>query len=252
MREVPESAINTLATWLREAKRGVFFGGAGVSTESGIPDFRSAAGLYASQSESGHPPEYLLSHECLVAEPEAFFAFHRAELVHPEAKPNPAHQALAALEQAGHIAAVITQNIDGLHQQAGSKVVHELHGSVNQNHCLGPQRHNFTLAEIPDEPVVPICPHCGAMVRPGVVLYGEGLDLNVVEASVKVLAQADLVIVGGTSLNVYPAAGLLDYYPGRRLVLINLEPTGMDHRANLVIHAPIGELLDAVCKKCLD
>lgn len=244
-----ESAIDTLATWLSEAQRGVFFGGAGVSTESGIPDFRSAAGLYAKKAADGRAPEYLLSHDCLVDEPGEFFAFHRAELVHPEARPNAAHHALAALERTGHIAAVVTQNIDDLHQQAGSKVVYELHGSVYRNHCLGPARHAFTLADIPDEPVVPVCPECGAMVRPDVVLYGEGLDMDVVEGAIMALQRADLVIVGGTSLNVYPAAGLLDYYRGQRLVLINLEATPMDRRADLVINAPIGEVMTAVMNR---
>lgn len=230
---------------MTDAKRAVFFGGAGVSTESGIPDFRSAAGLYAQQAGGGRTPEYMLSHDCLAGEPEEFFAFHRANLVHPQARPNPAHTALAALEAQGHLAAVVTQNIDGLHQAAGSKVVHELHGSVARNHCLGPGRHEYRLDEIPETPTVPKCPKCGAMIRPDVVLYGEALDPAVVDAAVAAIARADTLIVGGTSLAVYPAAGLLNYYRGNRLVLINLTPTPYDHRADLVINAPVGEVLDA-------
>lgn len=240
--------ISTLTDWLGSARRAVFFGGAGVSTASGIPDFRSAAGLYAATELTGRAPEYLLSHDCLVDEPEEFFAFHRTNLVHPEAEPNRAHLALAELEAAGHLAAVITQNIDGLHQAAGSVVVHELHGSIARNHCLGRARHRFGLDEIPDEPVVPVCPHCGALVRPDVVLYGEALDEGVVEAAIAAIGAADVVLVGGTSLNVYPAAGLLRYYHGDRLVLVNLSATPYDSQADLVINAPIDEVLDEVCR----
>ena len=241
-----DDAITRLSDWLADAERAVFFGGAGVSTESGIPDFRSAAGLYSRQSGAGRSPEYLLSHECITREPEQFYAFHRTNLVHPEARPNPAHLALAALEaQGGRLAAVVTQNIDGLHQAAGSRVVHELHGSLERNYCLGPARHRFSLAEIPDEPVVPVCLQCGAMVRPDVVLYGEGLDPDVIDAAIDAIAAADVLIVGGTSLDVYPAAGLLHHYRGDRLVLINLEPTPWDARADLAITAPVGEVLAA-------
>lgn len=244
--------LDVLTQWFDEARSACFFGGAGVSTASGIPDFRSAAGLYASRGPGGRAPEYLLSHDCLVDEPEEFFAFHRAELVHPEAKPNAAHIGLARLEQAGRLAAVVTQNIDGLHQAAGSRVVHELHGSVARNYCLGPAHHEFTLDEIPDDPVVPLCPHCGAMVRPDVVLYGEMLDEAVVQASIDAIRDADLVLVGGTSLAVYPAAGLLRYYRGERLALVNLDATPMDAQADLVIHAPIDEVLAEVCHRLLD
>ncbi|MFB9618364.1 NAD-dependent protein deacylase [Brooklawnia cerclae] len=242
-----EQAIETLATWLDEAHRAVFFGGAGVSTESGIPDFRSAAGLYTTQANTGLPPEYLLSHECLVNQPEQFFAFHRKHLVHPEARPNAAHLALAELEAKGHLSAVVTQNIDGLHQMAGSRVVHELHGSVERNHCLGRPTHRYSLAQIPDEPLVPMCPVDGAMIRPDVVLYGEALDERVVSASLQAIEAADVLIVGGTSLNVYPAAGMIHDYHGRRLVLVNLEATPMDRLANLTIHEPIGQVLAAAC-----
>ncbi len=238
--------ISILTDWMAESSSAVFFGGAGVSTASGIPDFRSAAGLYAAQQATGRPPEYLLSHDCLMDEPDEFFAFHRTNLVHPEAKPNRAHIALAELESSGHLAAVITQNIDGLHQAAGSKTVFELHGSVERNFCMGRAHHEFSLNEIPDEPVVPRCPDCGAIIRPDVVLYGEGLDTATVDASIEAIQHADLLIVGGTSLNVYPAAGLLQYYPGRRLALINLSATPMDSRADLVIHEPVDEILGSV------
>ena len=240
--------IDTLTSWLDEASSAVFFGGAGVSTASGIPDFRSAAGLYA-RANVGRTPEYLLSHQCLMGEPEVFFAFHRANLVHPEALPNAAHRGLATLEARGRLAAVVTQNIDGLHQAAGSRVVHELHGSVARNHCLGPARHRFALREIPDLPVVPVCPRCGAMVRPDVVLYGEVLDEDVVDQAVTAIEQADMVLVGGTSLAVFPAAGLLRHYRGRRLGLVNLGETRMDEAADLVIHAPIDEVMAEVCHR---
>ncbi|MGI5951341.1 MAG: NAD-dependent protein deacylase [Brooklawnia sp.] len=241
--------VKTLTKWFDEARSAVFFGGAGVSTASGIPDFRSAAGLYASQSNIGRSPEYLLSHECLMGEPEEFYAFHRAELVRPDARPNRAHTALAELEEHRRLAAIVTQNIDGLHQMAGSATVHEVHGSLARNYCLGSQRHQFSLDQIPDEPVVPMCPHCAAMVRPDVVLYGESLDSAVVEASVTAIARADLVVVGGTSLVVYPAAGFLQYYTGDRLAVVNLGETGMDSRADLLINAPIDQVLGEVCQR---
>lgn len=241
--------IEILATWLNEARSAVFFGGAGVSTASGIPDFRSAAGLYAAQAGGGRSPEYLLSHDCLMDEPQAFFAFHRANLVHPDALPNAAHRGLATLEAHGRLAAVITQNIDGLHQLSGSRVVHELHGSLARNHCLGPERHRFSLEQIPDEPVVPVCPKCGAMVRPDVVLYGEMLDEDVVDAAITAIQRADVVLVGGTSLAVYPAAGLLQHYRGNRMVLVNLSRTPLDEAADLLIHSPIDEVVDAVCRR---
>lgn len=241
--------IDTLGSWLDQARSAVFFGGAGVSTASGIPDFRSAAGLYASQGSHGRSPEYMLSHECLMNEPAEFFAFHRENLVHPDARPNRAHTGLAELERHGRLSAVITQNIDGLHQKAGSQVVHELHGSVQRYFCLGRGRHQFVLEQIPDQPVVPACPSCGAMIRPDVVLYGEALDSDVVEASIAAVQQADVLLVGGTSLNVYPAAGLLHYYRGDRLALVNLTETPMDYQADLVIHSPIDQVIDRVCQR---
>lgn len=243
-----DTAIDQLTTWIADARSAVFFGGAGVSTASGIPDFRSAAGLYTTQAGSGRSPEYMLSHDCIVGEPEEFFRFHRTHLVHPEARPNRAHLGLAQFERDGHLACVVTQNIDGLHQKAGSRTVWELHGSVERNHCVRCGR-RYTLAAIPDDPVVPVCVDCGGMVRPDVVLYGESLDTDVVDASVRAIEQADLMIVGGTSLNVYPAAGLLHYYRERQLVLINLSRTQADDRADLVIHEPIDEVLGTVAER---
>jgi len=231
----------TLASVIASSRRIVFFGGAGVSTESGIPDFRSAAGLYATASGS-RTPEYMLSDDCLWDEPETFWEFHRRHLIHPEARPNAAHRALAALEASGVLTAVVTQNIDGLHQSAGSRTVHELHGSVHRNHCLGCGR-PMPLDEVLATTGVPRCPVCGAMVRADVVLYGESLDPAVADAAVRAIEDADTLIVGGTSLNVYPAAGFALRYPGERLVLINQSPTLFDRRAALLVREPIGRAL---------
>lgn len=241
-----DDQIKAASQWIADAHSAVFFGGAGVSTASGIPDFRSAAGLYATQQGAGRSPEYMLSHDCLMNEPEEFFAFHRTHLVHPEAKPNRAHTALAELEAAGIVSAVVTQNIDGLHQLAGSQTVHELHGSVERNHCLGEQHHFYTLTQIPDQPVVPRCPQCGAIIRPDVVLYGEMLDNHTMDASIAAIQQADVLIVGGTSLNVYPAAGLIQYYRGKKLILINLSVTPVDDQADIVLHHPVDQVLGAI------
>lgn len=240
--------IDQLTTWIANARSAVFFGGAGVSTASGIPDFRSSAGLYATTTGSGRSPEYMLSHDCIVGEPEEFFGFHRTQLIHPDARPNRAHLALAQFERDGLLKCVVTQNIDGLHQMAGSKNVLELHGSVERNYCIGCGKF-YPLSEIPAEPLVPVCTDCGHMVRPDVVLYGEGLAGDVVDASVRAIEQADLLIVGGTSLNVYPAAGLLRYYQGKQLVLINLSRTQADAQADLVIHSPIDEVLGEVADR---
>ena len=213
-------AVETLKAWVDASSRIVFFGGAGVSTESGIPDFRSTGGLY--HQEWKYPPEVILSHSFYKSNPEEFFRFYRAKMLAPEAQPNAAHRKLAEWEAAGKLTAVVTQNIDGLHQAAGSKTVYELHGSTLRNYC----------------------PRCKKqfIVRPDVVLYEEGLDGNVISDSVTAIRQADMLIIGGTSLVVYPAAGLVNYYRGKRLVLINKAQTSMDSRANLAIHAPIGEV----------
>lgn len=218
----------------------VFFGGAGVSTESGIPDFRSADGLY--RQKQRYSPEEILSHNFYKTHPSEFFDFYRSNVLHPEAKPGAAHMALAKLEQAGKLKAVITQNIDGLHQTAGSKTVIELHGSAHRNYCeqcgaIYPA--NF-IAETSQPP---IC-QCGGPVRPDVVLYGESLNTAAMLAAAQHIQQADMLIVGGTSLAVYPAAGLLSHYTGTHLVLINKEPTPKDLEATLVLRAPIGEVLN--------
>lgn len=235
--------MTTLQQLVDMSRRIVFFGGAGVSTESGIPDFRSVDGLYHQQYEE--PPEEILSHSFFFAHPESFFRFYRAKMLPLDAQPNAAHLKLAELERAGRLSAVITQNIDGLHQKAGSRRVLELHGSVWRNHCLGCGK-AYPPEAIRDDPrPVPLC-GCGGIIKPDVVLYEEGLDEAVLAASIRALRQADLLIVAGTSLTVYPAAGLLQYYRGRNLVLINRDATPMDGEATLVIHRNIGEVLSAL------
>ena len=221
----------------------VFFGGAGVSTESGIPDFRSVDGLYHQQYD--YPPETILSHTFYRSHTEEFFRFYRNKMLFPNAQPNAAHKKLAELEAAGKVRAVITQNIDGLHQKAGSREVLELHGSVLRNYCTRCGKF-YGLDAILNSTGVPKCT-CGGTIKPDVVLYEEGLDQETIEKSVKYIANADVLIIGGTSLTVYPAAGLIDYYRGHKLVLINKSVTPMDNRADLVISGPIGEVLgDAV------
>ena len=220
----------------------VFFGGAGVSTESGIPDFRSTGGLY--HQEWKYPPEVILSHTFYESNPEEFFRFYRAKMLAPGAKPNDAHRKLAEWEAAGKLKAVITQNIDGLHQAAGSRKVLELHGSVHRNHCERCGKF-YGLDHILRTEGVPRC-GCGGIIKPDVVLYEEGLDQGTLEESIRCLAEADLLIIGGTSLNVYPAAGLIRYFGGRHLVLINKSPVAQDLAADLVITDPIGETLSQV------
>ena len=235
-----EDAIKTLGEWVRDARRIVFFGGAGVSTESGIPDFRSTDGLYHQQWR--YPPETILSHTFYESNPEEFFRFYRAKLLAPDAKPNAAHRKLAQWEREGKLTAIVTQNIDGLHQAAGSHAVYELHGSVHRNYCQRCGKfHDFSFMLHSEG--VPRC-QCGGIVKPDVVLYEEGLDAQVLNGAVNAIAQADLLIIGGTSLNVYPAAGLIRYYRGDRLVLINKSAVAMDLSASLVITDPIGEVLD--------
>ena len=217
----------------------VFFGGAGVSTESGIPDFRGVDGLY--RQKYAYPPETILSHEFLLQHPEEFYRFYREKILILNVRPNPAHEKLAQWEREGRLRAVITQNIDGLHQAAGSKRVLELHGSIHRNHCTRCGKF-YTAEQIAATTGVPRC-DCGGTIRPDVVLYGESLDEKVLRASMDALAHADLLIVGGTSLSVYPAAGLIDLYPGDRLALLNRTPTPRDSRANLILREPIGQIM---------
>ena len=235
-------SVNALRRLVQEARSIVFFGGAGVSTESGIPDFRSTDGLYRQQWK--YPPEVILSHTFYESNPEEFFRFYRAKLLSPHAKPNPAHYKLAQWEQEGRLTAVVTQNIDGLHQAAGSRRVLELHGSVHRNYCQRCGKFH-SLDFILSTEGVPRCA-CGGTVKPDVVLYEEGLDQAILEAALKAIARADLLIIGGTSLNVYPAAGLIHYYRGDKVVLLNRSPVSRDLAADLVITDPIGQVLAQV------
>lgn len=239
--------IKELAEILKESNNIVFFGGAGVSTESNIPDFRSANGLWNEKLKINFTPEQLVSHTFYVRYPEEFFEFYKDKLIYPDAKPNKAHLALAELEKMGKLKAVVTQNIDGLHQAAGSKTVYELHGSVLRNYCE--DCHTFYDEKyILDSEGVPKCEKCGGRVKPDVVLYEEGLDQRIIDASVRAIMEADTLIIGGTSLVVYPAAGLIQYFKGKNLVLINKSETSADRNADLVIHESIGEVLDKALK----
>ena len=229
----------TLKQWLSESENIVFFGGAGVSTESKVPDFRSTDGLYNQQY--AYPPETILSHTFYMRRPEEFYRFYRNKMLFPDAEPNRAHKALAKLEQEGRLRAVITQNIDGLHQKAGSREVLELHGSVLRNYCTKCGKF-YGLEAVLESEGVPRCT-CGGVIKPDVVLYEEGLDQHTLQKAVYYISNADVLIIGGTSLTVYPAAGLIDYYGGKKLVLINKSVTPMDSRADLVISGPIGEIL---------
>ena len=232
-----------LQAWIDESSNIVFFGGAGVSTESGIKDFRSVDGLYRESYD--YPPETILSHTFFMQKPEEFYRFYHDKMICPDVKPNAAHLKLAELERAGKLKAVVTQNIDGLHQAAGSNTVYELHGSTHRNYCMK-CRQFFDLDFIDRAEGVPYCPVCGGMIKPDVVLYEEGLDQETIEASVLAINRADVLIVGGTSLVVYPAAGLINYYRGNKLVLINRDPTPYDRKADLVIHDSIGKVLGAI------
>lgn len=239
--------INILAQLIRESNNTVFFGGAGVSTESGIPDFRSEAGLYKAQQVYGYPPEELLSYTFFKKKTELFFQYYRENLIAPDVKPNAAHIALAHLEHSGKLQVVITQNIDGLHQSAGSKNVLELHGSNHRQYCMDCKT-EYTLEYILERDTVPRCEKCDGIIRPDVVLYEEQLDSAVIEASIEAISRAELLIVGGTSLSVYPAAGLLRYFRGSVMVLINKTETQADNVAQLVIHDSIGKVLEAVAE----
>ena len=237
-------AYEALQQIVDESKGIVFFGGAGVSTESGIPDFRSVDGLYHQKYD--YPPEEMLSHTFYVRRPEEFFRFYRDKLLPLDVRPNKAHLKLAEWEKQGKLLGVVTQNIDGLHQAAGSTKVFELHGSVHRNYCQSCGKF-FPPEYIRDYPeTVPLCDACGGRVKPDVVLYEEGLDQDVISGAVRVLRQADLLIVAGTSLTVYPAAGLIHYFRGKHLVLINRDPTPMDNSCDLVIHDKVGEVLGSL------
>ena len=241
------SDINILQQVIDKSKKIVFFGGAGVSTESGIPDFRSVDGLYNQQWK--YPPEEIISRTFFYQNTPEFYRFYRAKLLSQGIKPNAAHYKLAELEAAGKLLAVVTQNIDGLHQMAGSKNVFELHGSTLRNYCL--DCHAFYDEKIIIESEnaadkLPHCPKCGGLIKPDVVLYEEGLDQRVIEGAVKAIKAADTLIIGGTSLTVYPAAGLIDYFHGENLILLNKSSTPQDSMASLVIHEPIGQVLNQI------
>lgn len=238
--------IEKLTQILRNSNNIVFFGGAGVSTESNIPDFRSANGLFNARLNMTLSPEQLVSHTYFIRFPEEFFNFYKAKLIYPEAKPNGAHIALAKLEEIGKLKAIVTQNIDGLHQCAGSKNVFELHGSIHRNYCIKCNT-SYDVDFILNSKDIPICSKCNGTVRPDVVLYEEGLDENVLKGAIDAISKADTLIIGGTSLVVYPAANLINYFKGKNLVLINKSSTSADSKADLVIHDSIGKVLsDAV------
>ena len=237
-----EKEIEELQKIIDDSSRIVFFGGAGVSTESGIPDFRSADGLY--HQEYKYSPEQIISHSFFLRYPEAFYEFYKDKMMYLDAKPNPAHLKLAELETAGRLLAVVTQNIDGLHQQAGSKKVYELHGSIHRNYCMKCGKF-YDADYVKDSDGVPLC-ECGGIVKPDVVLYEEGLDQNVTQRAVMAISMADTLIIGGTSLVVYPAAGFVDYFHGKHLVVINKSETGKNVNAELTINAPIGEIMKGI------
>ena len=238
-----QEAIETFKQWVEESDNIVFFGGAGVSTESGIPDFRSVDGLYNQKYD--YPPETILSHSFYRRKPEEFYRFYRDKMLCLDAQPNITHLKLAELEAKGKLKGVVTQNIDGLHQKAGSKHVMELHGSVLRNYCEC-CRQFVSAEEILHSTGVPKCPVCGGPVKPDVVLYEEGLDNDIVTDAVRTISRADMLIIGGTSLAVYPAAGLIDYYRGHKLVLINKSTTPMDYRADLLIQAGLGSVFSQI------
>ena len=239
-----DEQLQQLSQMIGRARRMAFLGGAGLSTESGIPDFRSSNGVYAALKAYGRPPEELLSHGFFVRHPDVFFDYYRKYLIRPEAKPNPAHYALARLEQQGKLTAVVTQNIDELHQRAGSRNVLELHGSVYRNHCMECGK-SWPVEAVLEADDVPRCT-CGGIIKPDVILYGEGLDSATLTAAVEAIAAADMLLIGGTQLSVYPAAGLVDYFHGKDLAVINLSATPRDAQAALTIRRPIGEVLAEV------
>lgn len=234
--------IEQLKSWIKESKKIVFFGGAGISTESGIPDFRSVDGLYNQKYDRA--PEEILSHSFYMRHPDEFFRFYRDKMLYLDAEPNKGHLALAKLEEVGKLTAVVTQNIDGLHQKAGNKVVYELHGSVLRNYCQRCGKF-YSAQDIQKSKGIPTC-ECGGRIKPDVVLYEESLDQKTMEGAIRAIKEADMLIVGGTSLAVYPAAGLIHYYQGSHLVLINKTATPMDSRAELCIQDSFGDVMSQV------
>jgi NAD-dependent deacetylase len=237
--------IDTLKRIIDNSDNIVFFGGAGVSTESNIPDFRSSTGLYKTNSGFQYPPEQMLSHSFFLSHTKEFYEFYKTCMIYKDAKPNAAHISLGELEKRGKLKAVITQNIDGLHQMAGSKEVLELHGSVHRNYCIKCNK-RFNLEYIINSNDIPVCDSCGEVIKPDVVLYEESLDTDILNKAVQYIAKSDVLIVGGTSLTVYPSAGLVQYYRGNKLVLINKSSTQYDSRADLIINDRIGETLKQV------
>ena len=237
-----EKEIEELQKIIDDSSRIVFFGGAGVSTESGIPDFRSADGIYHQQYK--YSPEQVVSHSFFMQHTEAFYDFYKEKMMILDAKPNPAHYKLAELEQAGKLTAVVTQNIDGLHQAAGSRTVYELHGSIHRNYCMECGRF-YDAVYVKKTSGIPRC-ECGGVIKPDVVLYEEGLDPKTIQGAVEAIAAADTLIIGGTSLVVYPAAGFIDYFGGKHLVVINKSETAKTVRAELSIAAPIGEIFSKI------
>ncbi|MDK2789092.1 MAG: NAD-dependent deacetylase [Epulopiscium sp.] len=233
--------INELKSIIQKSDNIVFLGGAGVSTESNIPDFRSEEGLYNNKEK--YPPEVILSHSFFMKHPDLFYSFYKSKMIYKDAKPNKAHLALAKIEEKGKLKAVITQNIDGLHQLAGSKKVLELHGSVHRNYCMKCNKAYSLEDVINSEGIIPYCKACGGMIKPDVVLYEEPLDSQILHKSIHYISNAEVLIVGGTSLVVYPAAGLVDYYKGKHLILINKSSTPYDTQADYVIHDSIGKVL---------
>lgn len=237
--------ILKLKKLVSESSNIVFFGGAGVSTESGIPDFRSEQGIYNTVKNFGYPPEQILSHSFFMKNPEKFYDFYRSTMIYENAKPNLAHLGLAKLEKQGKLKAIVTQNIDGLHQLAGSKTVYELHGSIHRNYCMKCGKF-YPLSTITESKGVPQCKECGGIIKPDVVLYEEGLDEEIINNSIKAIKKADMLIVGGTSLNVYPAASFVNYYDGNKLILINKSKTLYDRYADLLIHDSIGKVFNEI------
>lgn len=235
--------LDILTQWLRESRSAVFFGGAGVSTESGIPDFRSVDGLY--NQHYAEPPERIISHSYFEEKPEEFYRFYKEKMLCLDAQPNMAHRRLAQWEAQGHLAAVVTQNIDGLHQLAGSRQVYELHGSIHRNYCLCCHK-CFDGEYVRRSEGIPRCDACGGTVKPDVVLYEEGLEDATLRGAIDAIRRADLMMVGGTSLAVYPAAGLVNYYGGDRLVILNRTPTQADHAADLLLRGSIGALFEQI------